>query len=102
MLEKNSYLLSLDLEENRSVGDEGWIRIAEALEINTSLKTLSRYNASKEITKRIDTLLLRNRSQSKKETDTQMKKKEMEKDEDGEDGEYCQDYDGRDARITKK
>eukprot|EP01028_Stygiella_incarcerata_P004576 TRINITY_DN2007_c1_g2_i5.p1 TRINITY_DN2007_c1_g2~~TRINITY_DN2007_c1_g2_i5.p1 ORF type:complete len:573 (-),score=126.82 TRINITY_DN2007_c1_g2_i5:169-1887(-) len=41
MLEKNSRLLNLDISGNESVGDEGWIRIAEALEINTSLDTLN-------------------------------------------------------------
>eukprot|EP01028_Stygiella_incarcerata_P003669 TRINITY_DN1763_c0_g1_i7.p1 TRINITY_DN1763_c0_g1~~TRINITY_DN1763_c0_g1_i7.p1 ORF type:complete len:125 (-),score=24.95 TRINITY_DN1763_c0_g1_i7:442-816(-) len=40
MLEKNSSLLRLNLRSNRNVGNAGLVRIAEALEINTSLKTL--------------------------------------------------------------
>eukprot|EP01028_Stygiella_incarcerata_P003689 TRINITY_DN176_c0_g1_i14.p1 TRINITY_DN176_c0_g1~~TRINITY_DN176_c0_g1_i14.p1 ORF type:complete len:207 (-),score=54.56 TRINITY_DN176_c0_g1_i14:243-770(-) len=40
-MEKNSSLLSLNLRGNRSSGDEVWIRIAEALETNISLKSLN-------------------------------------------------------------
>eukprot|EP01028_Stygiella_incarcerata_P001051 TRINITY_DN1164_c0_g2_i1.p1 TRINITY_DN1164_c0_g2~~TRINITY_DN1164_c0_g2_i1.p1 ORF type:complete len:344 (+),score=61.68 TRINITY_DN1164_c0_g2_i1:35-1066(+) len=62
MLEKNSCLEILDLSYNSRIGDEGCIRVAQALEINTSIVGLHLSDCgSVHILNEIESLLMKNR-----------------------------------------
>eukprot|EP01028_Stygiella_incarcerata_P000719 TRINITY_DN1109_c0_g2_i1.p1 TRINITY_DN1109_c0_g2~~TRINITY_DN1109_c0_g2_i1.p1 ORF type:complete len:371 (-),score=103.48 TRINITY_DN1109_c0_g2_i1:175-1287(-) len=77
MLMKNSSLITLIIRENDGIEDVGWIQITEALEVNTTLKTLD-YTFDERLMPpnvhdRMDCLLLRNCTRQGQEKTIQMK-----------------------------